>query len=197
MLYVNQEEYPHVLYKTHTAEPESVIGPRTTFKGSGCGLASAMMVVDRLLPNVEFSMWDAIELSYKTGANYSSGTDYPIYAPAVAEKFDLKLEISNDIERLKYCLQTGGVAVCHCQDKLPDYRAVFTSGGHYITVISIQEDGRAVVMDPAYTEGRYDIPSRAGKVEMKYGTLAVCELQTLIMDTKPVDPNCFYLFWRK
>ena len=58
MKYVCQLEYPDLLYVTRTSlEGEArEKGKTTTIRSSGCGLCSAVMVADRLLPNCQFSL---------------------------------------------------------------------------------------------------------------------------------------------
>ena len=83
MKYVNQLEYPHWLYVTRTEmedEKEREKGKTTTVRSSGCGLCSAVMVAHRLIPNCEFELRDALDLSYAVEANYRSevfATDAP------------------------------------------------------------------------------------------------------------------------
>ena len=49
MKYVNQLEYPWIMYQTNREHPEDTRRDHGTFAMSGCGLASAIMVADRLL----------------------------------------------------------------------------------------------------------------------------------------------------
>lgn len=195
MIYVNQLLYKDTIYITHTEDEKSEYGKTTTFSASGCGLASAMMVLDRLLVNEKFTIEDAMELSYSCRANNTAGTSYSRFAPAFAERFNLKYEISDDPERLRYCLRTGGAAVIHCR-KRDDYYPMFTKGGHYVCAISEAEDGRIVILDPSYKEGKFDIPERAGRVEVKDGVFCLCEMQSLVEESLGVKPRCFHLFWR-
>ena len=108
MKYVNQLDYPHLLYVTKTDMEGRARerGKTSTVKTSGCGLCSAVMVADRLLPNCEFSLEDALDLSYAVKANHKRGTDYNRFAPAFAEKMGLKWEASKDLEDLRRCLNT-------------------------------------------------------------------------------------------
>ena len=195
MIYVNQLLHKDIPYITRTEGPDIEKGKTTTFSSSGCGLASAMMVADHLLIDPQFTMEDALQLSYDTGANHTIGTDYKLYAPAFAKKLNLKYEVSDDPERLRYCLRTGGAAVIHCKIHEGYEPAVFTKGGHYICAIAEAEDGRIVILDPSYTEGKFDIPERAGKVEVKDG-FCLCDVQVLVEDSFAKKPNCFHLFWR-
>ena len=198
MKYVNQYDYPHWLYVTRTElEGEAYEkGRTTTVSSSGCGLCAAVMVADRLLPNSTFDLKDALQLSYDSHANHEVGTDYQVYAPAFAEKMDLKLEMTSDAERVRFCLRTGGAVVVHSGGDREGYIGVFTHGGHYVTLISEEEDGRIAVLDPSYKVGKYEEEGRKGKVEMKDGFIALCDLSVLAKDAENRDPG-FYLFWRK
>lgn len=198
MKYINQKEYPDWLYvtKTEMESEEKEKGRTTTIYSSGCGLCSAIMVADRLVPNCGFDLKEALRMSYDTNANHLKGTDYKRFAPAFAEKFGLDMEMSNDPERLRYCLRTGGAAVVHVKGDRDGYVGVFSHIGHYIVAISEERDGRIAVLDPAYMVGRYDEEGRKGLVELKCGLVALCDMQVLVDDSAPADPS-FYLFWRK
>ena len=197
MKYVNQKEYPDWLYVTRIdLEGEArERGRTTTISSSGCGLCAAVMVADRLLVDSDFDLKAALRLAYDTRANHEVGTDYKIYAPAFAEKMNLKLEMTDDAERLRYCLRTGGAAVVHSGGDKEGYVGVFTHGGHYVTAISEEEDGRIAVLDPSYVDGKYDEEGRKGKVELKDRFIALCDLQVLKEDAANRSPG-FYLFWR-
>jgi len=198
MKYVNQKKYPDKPYRTGLAyEGEArERGLTTTVSSSGCGLCSAVMVADRLLPDCEFSLEDAMRISYDNRANQFKGTSYRVFAPVFARECGLDLEMTNDPQRLLYCLRTGGAAVLHCKGDRDGYVGVFSAIGHYVVAISEERDGRIAVLDPAYKEGRYDIEGRKGLVEVKNGVIALCDLDVIVKDTEPADPS-FYLFWRK
>ena len=198
MKYISQLDYQHIPYITCVdAEGELLErGKKTTVRSSGCGLCSAVMVADRLLPNVEFGVEDAVALSYECKANHKNGTDYKRFAPAFAEKFGLDFEMTNDPERLRFCLHTGGAAVLHSKGDREGYIGVFTHGGHYIAAISEERDGRIAILDPSFKECKYDEEGRQGLVELKNGVVALCDMEVLVKDTEPA-PFSFYLFWRK
>lgn len=198
MKYLNQYDYAHIPYITrYEMEGEDYEkGRKTTASSSGCGLCSAIMVLDRLVPGVEFSVEEAVALSYACEANHRKGTDYARFAPAFAEKFGLDYEMSNDPERLRFCLRTGGAAVLHSKGDREGYIGVFTHGGHYMAAISEERDGRIVILDPSFKEGKYEEEGRRGLVEVKNGVIAVCDMEVLVKDTEPA-PFSFYLFWRK
>lgn len=193
MKYVNQKKYPYWLYTTRLAfeGAEREKGRTTTIFNSGCGLCSAVMVADRLIPNCEFGLEDAMRISYDCGGNRRKGTTYKIFAPVFAEELGLDLEMTNDPDRVRYCLRTGGAAVLHVKGDREGYTGVLSEGGHYVVAISEERDGRIAVLDPSYREGKY-----RGLVEVTKGVVALCDMEIIVEDTAPADPS-FYLFWRK
>ena len=198
MRYINQRDYPDMLYVTR-ADPENPRherGKTTTIKTSGCGLCAAIMVADRLLPAYEFELEDAIALSYETKANLAAGTSYKAFAPAFAEKMGLKLEATKNIEDLRRCLRTGGAAVLLVGGDREGHVGLFTHGGHYMTAISEEADGRFAILDPSYYVGKYEEEGRQGKVELKNNIIALCDGDTLEEETKE-KATPYYLFWRK
>ena len=198
MKYVNQLDHPEILYPTNTDLPDEQRGERwkyTTFASSACGLACAIMVADRLRVDPGFGIPEALALSYDCGGNHSVGTDYKVFAPAFAAKFNLRYEGTNDPERLRHCLRTGGAAVLNSGGDRDGYVGVFTHGGHYITAIAELEDGRICILDPSQKDGKYAEPGRVGKVEVD-GHLLYTDMQVLVDDCSNRDPG-FHLFWRK
>lgn len=199
MKYISQLDYPDWLFVTRTGMPEGEPrdkGKTTTVSRSGCGLCSAIMMADRLFVDNGFGLKEAIRLAYDAQANQRVGLDYKIYAPALAEKLNLDLEMSSDPERLRYCLSTGGAAVVHVGGDREGHVGVFSHRGHYIAAVAVEPDGRIVILDPSYKEGKYEEEGRQGLVEVKNGFMAVCDMQVLVDDTANRQFG-FYLFWRK
>lgn len=198
MKFLCQRDYPHWIYITRTEfeGEEFEKGKTTTVSTSGCGLCCAVMMADRLIPNCDFDLTDAINLSYELNANHRYGTDYQIYAPVLAQRLRLRHEAGQDIAEVRRCLQTGGVAVALVHGARDGHEGVFSHGGHYILVTGYEADGRLVILDPALQPGRYDIPERKDKVEIKYDYLVLCDEQTL-EEEKTANFPPFYLFWRK
>ena len=199
MKYICQLDYPDWLFVTRTGKPEGPEqdkGKTTTVSRSGCGLCSSIMVADRLLPESTFGLKEAIRLAYDTQANHSVGLDYKIYAPAFAENLNFDLEMTSDPEQLRYCLRTGGAAVIHASGDREGHVGLFTHRGHYIAAVSEERDGRIVILDPSYKEGKFEEEGRQGLVEVKNGVMAICDMQT-ILDNTVNRLHPFYLFWRK
>ena len=197
MLYVCQLDHADIPYPTHTDTPDNEYGKNSTMRSSGCGLCSSVMMADRLLINPNFGLKDALELSFATGANHGSGTDYKLYAPALAERLGLDLEVTSDIDKLAECLKTGGCAIAHVRPHADGEKPYFShNGGHYVTVISVESDGCFDVLDPSNRPGKFDDPYRSEMVKMKDG-IAVCKPEALVKDVEMLEGRGFYLFKRK
>ena len=198
MKFICQKHYPEIPYITRTEQDEEKreIGRKTTIKSSGCGLCATIMALDRLLVNYEFTLEDAIKLSYETKANYGAGTSLKRYAPAFAQRFNLRYENTDDFERVLDCLRTGGAVVVLVGGDREGRVGVFSHIQHYITIIGIEEDGRLAILDPAYEEGRYMEEGRVGKVEVKNGVIAIADINVIKEDCVNLSMP-YYLFWRK
>ena len=197
MLYVSQLDYQHIPYRTMTDKPDDDWGINSTVRSSGCGLCAAVMVADRLLIKPKFGVKSAVALSYKTGANHGVGTDYGIFAPAFAKRFGFKLEKTSSLKKLEKCLKTGGCAVAHVRPAPDGSKPYFSNGGHYITVIGVEPDGRFAILDPSLKPDKFDTPERRGKVEVK-GKICFCAPAVLEHDVEWSVPENrgFYLFSR-
>ena len=156
------------------------------------------MIADRLLvDDGKFEIEDARQLSYDCGANQWSGTRGVVYFPAFAEKFNLKLIRSANIEDLLHCLRTGGAAAVLVSGDHDDYHGVYSDRwSHYIVAIAEEEDGRICVLDAAYEEGAYEKGDRKGKVEVLQRGFSRCSLQVIREETAAIEKP-FFLFWRK
>ena len=198
MKYLNQKKYPHIPYITRTDpdDPGHERGKNTTVRTSGCGLCAGIMAADRLLPYCEFSLRDAVELSYEVGANHGRGTDPRLYYPAFAQRMGLKLESSKDIADLQRCLRTGGAAVILFAGDYEGHVGLFTHGGHYVTAINEEPDGRIALLDPSYFVGKYEEEGRQGKVEVINEVIALCSPEIIEEETAPKQLP-YWLFWRR
>lgn len=196
MKYIKQNDYPHIRYSTNLVDPTDDRMTHGTFARSGCGLASLMMVADRLLVDYKFDMRDAIELSCATGANRWIGTSLRYIAPVFAYKFGLELEMTDDPQKLLHCLRTGGCAVAHSSGDREGRIGVFTHGGHYIVPINEERDGRIAILDPYQTERKLSEETFTSAVEVQ-DNIFKCSLETLVEDCKPASGIPFYLFRRK
>jgi len=202
MKYINQLDYPNMQYITLTGHPDPekrAFGLRTTIGGSGCALCTAVMIADRLhVGDGNFGIEEARQLSYDCGANQKGGTMGIVYFPAFAEKFDLEMVRTSNIEELRHCLRTGGVAGILVSGDHDDYHGVFSDRWmHWMVVVSEERDGRFCILDPAYEEGIYEKGDRKGKVEVISRGFSRTTAQVLQEETATVSDGGFCLFWRK
>jgi hypothetical protein len=198
MKFINQRDYPDWLYVTRTdMEGKShEWGKTSTVFTSACGLCAAIMVADRLLPNCDFDLTQAIDLSYAAKANHLTGTDYARFAPAFAEKLGLDLETTSHIEDVIACLRTGGAAVALVAGDRDGKPGMFAHSGHYVAVVSLERDGRLAILDPYLYDGKYEEEGRKGKVELRNEVLILSDPQLLAEDVT-TKSTPYYLFWRK
>lgn len=196
MKYICQLDYPHIPYRTRTDpnREDYEHGKTTTIASSGCGMCSAIMAADCLIPNLEFSLEEALALNYSVGANHASGTDYQLFAPAFAEKLGLNLIFSKDVQQLRQCLRTGGAAVVKVKSE--NGIGLFTCREHYMTIIGEEPDGRFAVLDPSFTPVKYEECYRKDKVEIKNDVIVLCSAEILKQEVH-ADIDHYYLFWRK
>ena len=209
MRYINQKGYPEIPYPTRTDHPEDEKGPNTTVATSGCGLCSAIMALDRLYPDRDytFSVSDALQIALETGANHGVGTDGRRFFPAFAKKFDLQYAATNDQDAVRECLRNGGAAIALVEKgKEEGAVSVFTHSAHYVCLVSCLKDGRFAVLDPNLYVGKFEEPGRQGKAEL-HGSLALCTPEVLAADVLPVvertegkpdaaGTKAYHLFWR-
>lgn len=191
MYYVNQTQYPHVLYPTLTEIPEHARYD-STISDSGCGLCSASMVVTNMT-GVEFSLIDCLELAMSVNANHSPGTNMDLFAPYVAERFDLDLVMTDDPELLRTHLKQGFMAIANpTGDRSEDdWIGVFSHGGHYVAVVGIDADGEGItVLDPSQTPNKFLEEGRVDKVVVN-GYYLHTTMAVLAEDCKFRDPKAY------
>ena len=189
MKYVNQNEYPHVPYRTRARVEGLTDEQRTTnVAASGCGLCCSCMVVDYLTEKT-LELEDCVRLSEACVANHSPGTDLSVLGPAVAEKFNLNYKKSNELNEVIEHLRCGGVAIVLVGIPEGQKRGLFTAYGHYMLLLST--DGKEFcILDPSYTDEKFKLPDRVGRVNEKNAPYLYCDVNT-------VDSECTNLVWGK
>ncbi|MFI3226976.1 MAG: hypothetical protein R3Y09_06120 [Clostridia bacterium] len=192
MKYLNQFEYKDTPYPTNISNPESPL-VNGTISRAGCGLCTACMMVEQLTFS-DFPLLECRDLAIEVKANLTPGTNMKIFGPVVAEKFNLSLEKSDDIQDLIKCLQSGGGAIINVGGDHDDHIGVFSHGGHYIYAVST--DGEQIcILDPSKKDGKYEEEGRQGKVRVN-GDFAYCSKEVLHADVQNRTP-AYYLFTRK
>ena len=198
MKFICQLDYPDWLFVTRTGHvgEEFEEGKTTTVATSGCGMCSAVMLADQLIPNCDFDLSAAITLCYQVEGNQKKGTDYGIYGPALAEKLNLQYKQSKNIEDVLQCLRTGGCAIVIAAGNRDGHEGVFCRGGHVMVAINIDSDGRLVILDPSWTVDKYDTEYRKERAEVKNGYLVLAKPEILAEECAPKNIP-YHLYWRK
>lgn len=153
-----QLDYESIPYPSPTS-------PKGTIADNGCGVCAASMMMENML-GIPFPLTECAKLAMDCGAREGYGTDFYIFSKALAERFQLPMEETEDAERAIEFLRAGkGMVVANVQGNREGYTGVFSDSGHYILLIAAEGD-RVAVLDSCYRPGRYDVSGRKGKVTM-------------------------------
>ena len=193
MRYVNQLDYAHVPYLAEVKNPNATPERRNrTVALSGCGICSAVMIVD-LLTGRELSVEECVQIAYECEANWSVGIDMLILAPVIAEKYGLTYDKTDDPAAAVAHLQGGGKIIAHMG--VPDGKKIglFTKGGHYV-VLCDTDGKRFSVLDPSYTPEKFTIPERAGRVDTSKAPLLFCDVDVFDSETRGEGRVSYHLF---
>lgn len=183
--FVNQKNYSHVKYPT-TISPEMPLKePYPSVAEAGCGLCSAVMMVERLTGK-RLSVEEAIDFSVQAEAN-RDGTDMKKLSKKLCEAFPLSVRFSNRISELKDCLETGGCAIINAGKT----NGLFSDGGHFLLAFQYEEQG-VWLADPSFSEDKYHREERSHQVHI--------EPPLVLASLKQIEEQCsnrepaYYLF---
>lgn len=193
MLYLNQLDYRHIHYE-HNIANGGVPQERRNVATSGCGLCSACMVVGNLTP-VRPTVEEMVKLTLECGANERVGSRLRILGPAIAEKYGLLYDYTNDPEEMLRCLDEGGIVVANVAGNREGYRALFSDIGHYVVILG-REGRELCVADPAYRFDKYQAEERLSRLTRIDVPLVWADLRHMEEDVLPRDIH-YYLFRRK
>ena len=190
-LLTNQNNFAHISYPSSSH-------PEATVKSGGCGPCSALMIVENLTSN-RFLMADWVSWVIAVGARVSGGTAMGTLALAMAAKFGFTYTTTDDEERLKAHLAAGGMAIANVAGANGDWRGLFSTNGHFITVLGLDGNGRLIVGDPDFRSGKFN-SGTLGQWRSQYvtvsGQIVYVKPGFLHEDTKNRTPN-YYLFAMK
>lgn len=133
-----------------------------TIGSSGCGVASATMIIDSIVGNVSITeLADAFVANGYRSAN--SGTYWSAYR-AVADQFNIGYTETSNMDTMLNLLENNNYIIASCGNGL------FTSNGHYIVLYGI--DGDTIkIYDPYLYSGKFDVSTRRGKVVVNGNTV--------------------------
>lgn len=146
------KDYPY----TSTNNKNQTIG------SSGCGVASATMVIDSIVGQVNIK--DIADTFVKCGyRSANNGTYWSAYR-AVADEFNIGYTETSDIQKALDLLRSKNYVICSVGNGL------FTTSGHYIVIVGIEEN-TLKIYDPYLYNGKFNTSTRKGKVEVSGNTI--------------------------
>ncbi|MCX7614873.1 MAG: hypothetical protein N2Z65_03870 [Clostridiales bacterium] len=181
-MYYNQNNYSNVPYP-------SAGNPTATVKTGGSGVCCASMVVEELTGEV----WPPDEsalYAMKAGARITGDTKMELLASCIAKDFGLMIKTTNDINVLVSHL-TRGLAIINVGGDRTGYTGLFSDIGCYIVAAGIK-DGKVIIYDPGFYEGKFLKTGRRGKVSVSGDEIYVAP-EWLDKDTENCSPR-YYLF---
>lgn len=150
-----------------------------TISANGCGLCSAVMVVENLTGK-EFPLPEIIKVAQEWNYGSSGKTlcEMKVLAPVLAEMFDLRFSTTSVAEEMLQWVQQGGMVIAHSSGDRPGHTGIMTHGAHYVAVV--RADGEELtVLDPSLKEGKFDsdycrslVAVDGNEVHINYAVLA-------------------------
>ncbi len=135
-------------------------GRSGTIATSGCGPTSMAMILTYLTGET-ITPVDTSAYSVQHGYRCEGNGTYAALFPAMAKEYGLECEqLSPTSQNIIQSLQEGKVLIAHMGP------GTFTSGGHYIVLKGLDENGRVIVADPnsrAKTDHSFDARLIAGE----------------------------------
>ena len=189
MKHINQRRYAHIPYPFRPENPEKPGNVRR----NGCCLCSACMVVDQLTTK-EFPVKDAVKLALDVKANHATGTDIMIFGPAVAEKFHLDFQPTDDINEAIQAVRDGGRVIVRVSNRYEINKGIFTKTGHYIVMVAATKE-EVCILDPSWTSKKFIKWEKEGLVRTE-GTFVYIAPEILHNEGIQIYPR-YYIFRRK
>ena len=190
-LHTFQWKFGHIKYPSGS-------NPKATVSTSGCGPCSALMILENMTDQ-RYGMQDWINWVISTGARVNGGTSMATLSKAMAKKFGFTVSTTSDENVLKNHLKQGGMAIGNCGGSYSGWRGLFSTAGHFFTIIGITDDHYFIVLDPNWTQNKF---TNAGNSLSKWrkqhaiqgeGTHVFVNADNLNRDTKTRTPS-YYLF---
>lgn len=135
---------PVVYYNQTDARWGNALYGRTgTIGREGCG-PTALAIVVASLTSHKFTPYDVAQWSVQNGYRCEGNGSYRTLIPNGGAHYGLTVDkIGKDSKKLTEALQSGKLVIAIMA------RGHFTSGGHFIVLRGITEDGKILVADPA------------------------------------------------
>lgn len=149
-------------------DPYTITGnPSQTIGTSGCGPTAAAMVVSSIKGII--TPPQMAKLYVENGFRSKDNGTYWSAFRWTANKFGIGFEETQNLNEAINLVKNNYYVIVSVNDGL------FTSGGHFVVIVGI--DGEYLeIFDPYLYSGKFDIPSRKGKVTVK-GNKVYCSIK--------------------
>ena len=135
-----------------------------TIGRSGCGVATAAMIIDSIVGNV--SVTELADVFVKYGYRSRNNGTYWSANRAIADEFDIEYKETSNFGVMLEILKSNNYIIASVGNGL------FTTGGHYIMIYGIEGDNLKIY-DPYLYVGKFDTSTRRGKAYVD-GNTVIC-----------------------
>ena len=135
-----------------------------TIERSGCGVATAAMIVDSIVGNV--SVTELADVFVKYGYRSPNNGTYWSANRAIADEFDIEYKETSNFGVMLEMLKSNNYIIASVGNGL------FTTGGHYIMIYGIEGENLKIY-DPYLYVGKFDTSTRRGKAYVD-GNTVIC-----------------------
>lgn len=135
-----------------------------TIGRSGCGVATAAMIIDSIVGNV--SVTELADVFVKYGYRSPNNGTYWSANRAIADEFDIEYKETSNFSVMLEMLKNNNYIIASVGNGL------FTTGGHYIMIYGIEGDNLKIY-DPYLYVGKFDTSTRRGKAYVD-GNTVIC-----------------------
>ena len=181
MFFYNQNNYGNVDY----SKPD---GSYATVKSGGCGVCSALMVLNNLYGREVMTVAQMAKFSQNCGARIMDGTNMTTLMNALCDKYDIKYKATIYDKELLQCLKEGGMAVINQGD---DYE-VFSSAGHFVAGYKLASADTVIVLDPDLRDGKYQRSPKCERIVKQVGNEIYAKIGQIGLATQDRNP-CYFL----
>lgn len=180
MFFYNQTQYNNVDY--------SYKGNGKTVKTSGCGVCSALMVLNNYYGKEVMTVAKMATFAKNVGARESGGTNMHTLLKALAKKYDITYKTTSKNAELLEHLKNGGMAILNQGDAYN----VFSTAGHYVVAYAIASGETIRCLDPYWYNGKFSGSPRKSRVVKVTGNEVWVNLSQIGKATSDRNPS-YYL----
>ena len=181
MFFYNQRDYEGVEYR----KPD---GSYATVASGGCGVCSALMVLNNLYGKEVMTVPQMAKFSKNCGARGYDGTNMSTLLSALSKKYDITYRTTVYNKELLAHLKAGGMAVIN----QGDVYNVFSNGGHFVVCHSVVSGETIRCLDPYWYSGKFSGSPRCNRIVKVTGKEVWVTLKQIGKATQDRNP-CYWL----